>query len=75
MRRDDRRDIGAEHHELAVSEIDDAHHAEDHGEADGGQEQEREADLELIEGVEDAVKHGFLRMTGRWVTRWGRCQA
>ena len=66
IRRSDRRDIGAKHDELAVSEIDDAHHAEDHGEANSGQEQEREADLELIEGVEDAVEHRFLqtRVTG-----------
>src|SRR5829696_8613324 len=64
MGRDDRRDIGAEHHELAMSEIDDAHHAEDYGETDRGQEQEREAGLELIEGVKDAVGHGFLRYGG-----------
>ena len=51
-------DVGAEHHELAVGEVDHAHHAEDDGQSDGGQQQEREADLELVEGVEDAVKTG-----------------
>ena len=33
--------VGAEHHHLAVRHVDDAHHAEGDGEADGGEQQHR----------------------------------
>ena len=46
--------VGAEHHHLAVRHVDDAHHAEGDGEADGGQQQhraEREAVPEVLRHV------------------------
>ena len=44
---DDEGGVGAEHHHLAMRHVDDAHHAEGDGEADGGQQQHRaQADAE-----------------------------
>ena len=40
--------VGAEHHHLAMRHVDDAHHAEGDGEADGGQQQHR-AEAEALE--------------------------
>ena len=44
-------DDGAEHEELAVGDVDDAHHAEDEREADGGQGEDRGHD-QALEGRE-----------------------
>ena len=46
--------VGAEHHHLAVRHVDDAHHAEGDGEADGGEQQhraERQAVPEVLRHV------------------------
>src|SRR3954470_23531647 len=48
-----RRDIGAAHDELAMGEIDHAHHAEDHRKPAGRQHQEREGVAELIKCRKD----------------------
>ena len=51
---DDEGRIGAEHDHLAMRHVDDAHHAEGDGEADGGEQQhraEREAVPDVLAGV------------------------
>ena len=49
--------IGARHDELAMSEIDDAHHAENDREAAGAQHQKRARVAELIEKADNRVEH------------------
>ncbi len=51
------RDIGSEHHELAVRQIDDAHHPEDDGEPDRGEDEKGDAHLVLVKAIENRAEH------------------
>jgi hypothetical protein len=55
------REDGAEHEELAVRDIDDAHDAEDERQAERGQRQHERADRALQEGQEEM---GFEAQSG-----------
>ena len=61
--------VGAEHHHLAMRHVDDAHHAEGDGEADGGEQQHR-AEREAVPGVLHGVHRSQVALDrGGWRRR------
>ena len=55
--------VGADHHHLAMRHVDDAHHAEGDGEADGG-EQQHGAERQAVPDVLQRLPQGELRVDG-----------
>src|SRR6056297_1974236 len=54
----ERSDVSADHHKLAMSHVDDPHHAEDDREADGGEDQERDA-VEILKTEAEEMREYF----------------
>ena len=80
--REGRGEIGAEHVERAMRQIDQVHNAE-HERQPGGQEKQQHAQLHAVEALLDEIQHGLKaigsrrrhpaaapRMAGRWDDGW-----